>query len=63
VLDEVLQILRQDMAIRNLAKTKLGCDEEELDFLLGRPLTKVVHSYGLRVEMDPNGVYHLVEDR
>lgn len=63
VLDEVLEILKQDMAIRNLAKTKLSCEEEELDFLLGRPLTKIVRSYGLRVEMDPDGVYHLVEDR
>ncbi len=57
------EFLQQDMAIRNLAKTKLSCDEEELDFLLGRPLTKIVRSYGLRVEMDPDGVYHLVEDR
>jgi len=63
VLDQVLEILRQDVAIRTLARTKMNLDEEELDFLLGRPLTEIVRSYGLRVEMDQDGVYHLVEDR
>jgi len=63
VLDQVLEILRQDVAIRSLARTKLNLDEEELDFLLGRPLAEIVRSYGLRVEMDQDGVYHLVEDR
>jgi Fe-S-cluster containining protein len=63
ILDQVLEILRQDVAIRNLATTKLNLDEEELDFLLGRPLAEIVRSYGLRVEMDQDGVYHLLEDR
>jgi Fe-S-cluster containining protein len=63
VLDQVLEILRQDVAIRSLARTKLNLDEEELDFLLGRPMAEIVRSYGLRVEMDQDGVYHLVEDR
>ena len=63
VLDEVLEMLRQDVAIRGLATTKLHRDEEELDFLLGRPLTEILRPYGFRVEMDRDGVYHLVEDR
>jgi Fe-S-cluster containining protein len=63
VLDQVLEMLRQDVAIRSLATTKLNRDEEELDFLLGRPLAEIVRPYGFRVEMDPDGVYHLVEDR
>jgi Fe-S-cluster containining protein len=63
VLDQVLEILRQDLAIRSLATTKLNRDPEELDFLLGRPLAEIIHSYGLRVEMDQDGVYHLSEDR
>jgi Fe-S-cluster containining protein len=63
VLDEVLEILRQDLAIRMLATTKLNRDHEELDFLLGRPLAEIMRSYGLRVEMDQDGVYHLSEDR
>jgi len=63
LLDQVLEILGQDVAIRRLARTKLNLDEEELDFILGRPLTEIVRAYGLRVEMDQDGVYHLVEDR
>jgi len=63
VLDQVLEMLRQDVAIRSLATTKLNRDEEELDFLLGRPLAEIVRSYGFRVEMDQDGVYHLAEDR
>ena len=63
VLDQVLEMLRQDVAIRSLATTKLNRHEEELDFLLGRPLAEIARSYGFRVEMDQDGVYHLVEDR
>jgi len=63
VLDQMLEMLRQDVAIRSLATTELNRDEEELDFLLGRPLAEIVRPYGFRVEMDQDGVYHLVEDR
>ncbi len=63
VLDQVLEMLRQDVAIRSLATTKLNRDEEELDFLLGRPLAEILRPYGFRVEMDQDGVYHLVEVR
>ena len=63
VLDQVLEILRQDVAIRSLATTKLDRDERELDFLLGRPLAEMVSSYGLRVEKDQNGIYHLLQNR
>jgi len=63
VLDQMLEMLRQDVAIRSLAKTELNRDEEELDFLLGRPLAEIVRPYGFRVEMDQDGVYHLVEVR
>ncbi|MEJ2363430.1 MAG: YkgJ family cysteine cluster protein [Deltaproteobacteria bacterium] len=63
VLDQVLEILRQDLAIRSLATTKLNRHPEELDFLLGRPLAEIVRSYGLRVEKDQDGIYHLLQDR
>lgn len=62
LLDEVLDILRQDLALRSLATTKLNRHKEELDFLLGRPLTEIVRCYGVRVEKDQDGLYHLVED-
>lgn len=63
VLNQALEILRKDVAIRNLATTRLNREEEELDFLLGRPLTEIIRAYGLKVERDQNGVYHLAEDR
>jgi Fe-S-cluster containining protein len=63
VLDQLLEILRQDLAIRSLTTTKLNRHPEELDFLLGRPLAEIVRSYGFRVEKDQNGVYHLLQDR
>ena len=63
VMDQVLEMLRQDLAIRSLATTKLNRHPEELDFLLGRPLAEIVRSYGLRVAKDQDGVYHLLQDR
>ena len=49
--------------MRSLATTKLNRQPEELEFLLGRPLAEIVRSYGLRVEKDQEGVYHLLQDR
>jgi hypothetical protein len=62
VVDEVLDLLRQDTAIRAFVTKKLNREEEELDFLLGRPLVEVVRAYGMKVEKDEDGVYHLVSD-
>jgi len=62
VLDEVLDLLRQDTAIRAFVTKKLNREDEELDFLLGRPLVEIVRAYGMKVEKDENGVYHLVSD-
>ena len=63
ILTQVLDILRQDTAIRAFVKQKLNREDEELDFLLGRPLIEIVRVYGVRVEKDEDGVYHLVPDR
>ena len=49
------------MIIRNFFIEKMGRDEGELDFLLGRPLAKVVESYKLKVEKDEQGTYHLIQ--
>ena len=61
-LDRVLEILRQDVIIRAFVKTRLNRAEEELNFLLGRPLTDLVRAYGMRVEKDADGTYRLVPD-
>jgi len=63
VLEQALDILRQDFAVRTLAVTRLKRDEDELDFLLGRSLTEIIRIYGVRVEKDEKGVYHLVSDQ
>lgn len=63
ILTLVLDILRQDTAIRAFVKQKLNREDEELDFLLGRPLIEIVRLYGVRVEKDEDNVYHLVPDR
>jgi Fe-S-cluster containining protein len=60
-LDPVVDMLSQDMIIRNFFIEKMGRNEEELDFLLGRPLAKIVESYNLIVEKDENGAYHLIQ--
>jgi Fe-S-cluster containining protein len=62
VLDQVLNFLRQDFIVRKFFVKKLGRNEDELDFLLGRPATVIVKSYGMKVERDNEGVYHLLED-
>jgi len=61
-LDPVIDMLSQDVIIRNFFIEKLGRDKEELDFLLGRPMTKVIESYKLKVEKDEDGTYHLIQD-
>ena len=63
LLAKVLEVLRHDTAIRSFVKTKLNRKDNELDFLLGRPLIETVRIYGVRVEKDEDGVYHLVSDR
>jgi Fe-S-cluster containining protein len=62
VLDQILDILSQDTAFRTFFTTRLARDEEELGFLLGRPMVEIVRAYGMRVEKDQNGVYHLTPD-
>ena len=62
-LDQITNMLSQDAAFRNFFRTKLARDNEELEFLLGRPLAEIVRVYGMKVEEDGDGVYHLIQDR
>ncbi len=62
LLDPVVEMLSQDLIIRNFFTERLRHGAEELDFLLGRPLAKVVEAYKLKVEKDDNGTYHLVQN-
>ena len=60
-LDPVIDMIRQDMVVRNFFLNNLGRKFEELDFLLGRPLAKIIEAYNLSVEKDEGGAYRLVE--
>ena len=43
------QIIRYDMEIRELAVSRGAMDPDMLDFLFGRPLTKTLPNYGVKV--------------
>jgi len=60
-LDPILDMLSRDMMIRTFFAEKMGRDEEELDFLLGRPLATVIEFYNMKVEKDEEGTYHLIQ--
>lgn len=47
---ELAEIIKFDIEIRNLAVSRGGLDEEMLEFLFGRPLTKTLPNYGIKVQ-------------
>ncbi|MDJ0818837.1 MAG: YkgJ family cysteine cluster protein [Desulfobacterales bacterium] len=47
---QLAEIIKFDIEIRNLVVTRGGLDEEMLDFLFGRPLTKTLPNYGIEVQ-------------
>ena len=51
-LRELAEIIRFDMEIRELVIAQGAMDPEMLDFLFGRPLTKTLPNYGLKVRQD-----------
>jgi Fe-S-cluster containining protein len=60
-LDPVIDMVSQDMIVRDFFLKSLGRNPEELAFLLGRPLAKIIEAYNLKVEKDSGGAYRLVE--
>jgi len=61
-IQQILDQLRYDTALRSLVQERLGLGEDELEFYFGRPLIRIVRAYGFRVERDGNGTYRLVRD-
>jgi Fe-S-cluster containining protein len=59
-IQQVLDQLRYDTALRSLVQERLGLGEDELEFYFGRPLIQIIRAYGFRVEQDDDGTYHLV---
>ena len=46
---KLLEIIRFDAEIRKLVVARGGLDPEMLDFLFGRPLTKTLENYGIKI--------------
>jgi Fe-S-cluster containining protein len=61
-LDLVIEMLRYDTSFRAVLTEKGGLRTEELDFLFGRSLQEIARDYGVRVDKNEDGTYHLVQD-
>ena len=48
----MLEIIRYDAEIRKLVVARGGLDPEMLDFLFGRPLTKTLENYGIKIRQE-----------
>jgi Fe-S-cluster containining protein len=49
---KLLEIVRYDAEIRSLVVSRGGLDVEMLDFLFGRPLSKTLGNYGIKIHQD-----------
>jgi Fe-S-cluster containining protein len=49
---KLLEIIRYDTEIRKLVVAGGGLDPELLDFLFGRPLTKTLRNYGIKIHQE-----------
>ena len=47
---ELAAIIRFDMEIRELVVSKAGMNPDMLEFLFGRPLSKTLKNYGIRIK-------------
>jgi hypothetical protein len=61
-IQQILDQLRYDTAMRSLVQQRLALGEGELEFYFGRPLIQIIRAYGFRVERDDEGSYHLVPE-
>jgi Fe-S-cluster containining protein len=61
-LDQILELLRYDTTFRSVLTEQGAIRPDELDLFFGRPLQKIVCSYGVRVDRDAEGTFHLVSD-
>ena len=54
---KLLEIIRYDAEIRKLVVSRGGLDADMLDFLFGRPLTKTLGNYGVKVRQIGENIY------
>lgn len=57
--EKILQILKFDHDIRWLIPERLSIDSDEIDVILGRPLTETIIMFGLKVVREPDGSFFL----
>ncbi|UCG14201.1 MAG: YkgJ family cysteine cluster protein [Deltaproteobacteria bacterium] len=61
ILNPLVEVLKQDLDFRALVRAELRYDNEELDFLFGRPLVEIVRAYGVWIEKAADGTFRLVQ--
>jgi Fe-S-cluster containining protein len=59
---QILDMLRYDYYMRALIVERINISQDKLEFLLGRPLTKMLSIYGLRLEREGEEGFRLVMD-
>lgn len=52
---DLINILQEDHRMRCQAGQELGIPEGALDFYFGRPLTRILHQFGLQLKERPDG--------
>jgi Fe-S-cluster containining protein len=55
----ILKMLKFDHDLRRMMPERLRMDPRELDLVLGRPLTKIIEVFGLRVDKTSDGSFFL----
>jgi Fe-S-cluster containining protein len=58
-MSSILDALAYDTQLRPFLAEKLPLPEEDLEFLFGRPLTRVVRQFGVEVVREPDGTHRL----
>ena len=57
--EELIALLRFDHELRPFVSEKMGMDFNEMDLIFGRPLTKTITMFGLKVVREPDGSFYL----
>ena len=57
--EKILALLKFDHDIRLMVPEKLDIDTDDLDLIFGRPLTKTIAMFGLKVVREPDGSFLL----
>jgi Fe-S-cluster containining protein len=59
----IIELLRFDHQLRSFVSERLKIEQEEMDFIFGRPLTETITMFGLKVIRDPDGSFLLTVDQ